>query len=260
MPSKIFYIIWVGFLVLCAEYVPEMTASLHGLNAIERGRVVYRQEGCINCHSQYVRPIASDLRQFGPPNIHILEQKPPLIGNRRTGPDLSNVGLRRGPLWQKYHLINPRSFSHKSIMPSYQFLFEDSRGEDLVEYLCSLGKENEQTYWEESMRAIPENNFFNASPERGEKLFAGNCVGCHGSLKSGIAKDFSKNFLSQYALDLVMLVNGYRDSDGRVSQESKLLIYRTIRFGKRNGNMPGFQHLSDHELTDIVEYLCALKK
>ncbi len=58
-------------------------------SAIERGRLVYISEGCIHCHSQYVRPGTADVLMWGPvesvDKIH--QERPPLIGNRRQGPD-----------------------------------------------------------------------------------------------------------------------------------------------------------------------------
>ena len=110
-------------------------------SAIERGRLVYISEGCIHCHSQYVRPNTADVLMWGPieslDQIH--QERPPLIGNRRQGPDLSQVGARRSALWLKMHLYNPREVSGSSIMPSYALLFRDQRGNDLVAYLASLG-------------------------------------------------------------------------------------------------------------------------
>ena len=36
------------------------------LSQIERGRQVYISEGCINCHTQYVRPNSPDVLHVGP--------------------------------------------------------------------------------------------------------------------------------------------------------------------------------------------------
>lgn len=106
---------------------------------MQRGRLVYIAEGCINCHSQLVRPLVADAR-YGPARPLDRSERPPLVGLRRQGPDLSNVGLRRQPEWLRAHLISPRALVPHSTMPSYDHLFaaSDSRGEDLVEYLGSL--------------------------------------------------------------------------------------------------------------------------
>jgi cytochrome c oxidase cbb3-type subunit 2 len=109
--------------------------------AVERGRQVYIAEGCIHCHSQYVRPNTADVRLWGPTETlaQLRAQHPPLIGNRRQGPDLSQVGRRRSPAWLRAHFIDPRQLSPTSFMPSYAYLFdESSRGADLVAYVSSL--------------------------------------------------------------------------------------------------------------------------
>ena len=72
--------------------------------AIARGRRVYVGEGCVHCHSQYVRPASRDVVLWGPFRPLDRRQRPPLVGNRRQGPDLSNVGNRRSPEWQRLHL------------------------------------------------------------------------------------------------------------------------------------------------------------
>jgi cytochrome c oxidase cbb3-type subunit 2 len=114
------------------------------LTQVERGRQVYISEGCINCHSQYVRPNTSDVLIWG--HVQTIDElrleRPPLIGNRRQGPDLSEVGSRRSPLWLKAHLYNPQDVSHASFMPSYAYLFKNqgNRGDDLVAYLGRLGE------------------------------------------------------------------------------------------------------------------------
>lgn len=66
----------------------------------ERGRQVYNANGCMYCHSRWVRPdyAGSDLdRKWGQrrsaPRDYIFE-RPVLLGKERTGPDLSNIGQR----------------------------------------------------------------------------------------------------------------------------------------------------------------------
>ena len=110
------------------------------LAQVERGRQVYISEGCIHCHSQYVRPNSPDVLMWGPIKsiAELRAENPPLIGNRRQGPDLAEVGSRRSALWLKAHFYNPAEVSGSSIMPSFGFLFRDGRGDDLVAYLESL--------------------------------------------------------------------------------------------------------------------------
>jgi len=109
---------------------------------VETGRKVYIAEGCIHCHSQYVRPGTMDEILWGPvhPLAEALAQTPPLLGNRRQGPDLQNVALRRSRDWNRRHLIAPRTLTPGSRMPSYRQLFasDAARGEALLDYLASL--------------------------------------------------------------------------------------------------------------------------
>ncbi len=109
---------------------------------VERGREVYIAEGCMHCHSQYIRPGTTDIDLYGQaaPLSRTLAAKPPLLGNRRQGPDLTNVALRRTTDWNRLHLINPRALSPGSRMPSYAHLFaeNDPRGPALLAYLDTL--------------------------------------------------------------------------------------------------------------------------
>jgi cytochrome c oxidase cbb3-type subunit 2 len=70
-----------------------------------------------------------------------LAQTPPLLGNRRQGPDLQNVALRRTREWNRRHLLAPRLLAPGSRMPSYRHLFtgDAARGEALLDYLATLG-------------------------------------------------------------------------------------------------------------------------
>ena len=90
-----------------------------------QGRSVYAANGCGYCHTQQVRPLAED-KVFGRPSApgDFAYQTPELLGSERTGPDLTDVGSRRGSdVWQYMHLYNPRSVVPQSIMPSFSWMF-----------------------------------------------------------------------------------------------------------------------------------------
>ncbi|TWU45836.1 Cytochrome C oxidase, mono-heme subunit/FixO [Novipirellula aureliae] len=97
------------------------------------GRDLYRGLGCIYCHSQQVRPegFGADLeRGWGQrrsvPLDYIL-QRPPFTGTMRTGPDLSNIGMRQpSEQWHFLHLYDPQITSKGSVMPPFKFLFTES--------------------------------------------------------------------------------------------------------------------------------------
>lgn len=90
-----------------------------------RGRDVYVGEGCSYCHTQLVRPLAQD-RVWGRASVagDYAYDTPQLLGTERTGPDLSNVGVRQpSAVWHSIHLYDPRAVVSESIMPAYPWLF-----------------------------------------------------------------------------------------------------------------------------------------
>jgi len=96
------------------------------LTALEaQGRELYVANGCSYCHTQQVRPLDED-KVFGRPSAagDFKYQTPELLGSERTGPDLTNIGVRQpSSVWQYIHLYNPRAVVPESIMPSFNWLF-----------------------------------------------------------------------------------------------------------------------------------------
>ncbi|MCK9590144.1 MAG: cbb3-type cytochrome c oxidase subunit II [Terrimicrobiaceae bacterium] len=95
------------------------------------GQRVYAANGCIYCHSQQVRPapLSTDIEKgLGPRRTvarDYLRAQPVFLGTMRTGPDLTNIGLRQADAnWLHRHLYDPRSVTDWSIMPSYRFLYK----------------------------------------------------------------------------------------------------------------------------------------
>lgn len=100
-----------------------------------RGREVYIEYGCLNCHSQQVRdPSVGADESFGwgrasLPSDYIYDS-PHLMGTSRTGPDLSNIGSRQASEeWHHLHLYNPRLLVPWSTMPPFPFLYDTVEGE-----------------------------------------------------------------------------------------------------------------------------------
>jgi len=100
----------------------------------QRGAEVYRSLGCVECHTQQVRPagFGTDIdRGWGLRRTvaqDYLRDQPPLLGNLRVGPDLANVSTRKpDPRWHFEHLYNPQKVVPGSMMPPYRFLFEKRR-------------------------------------------------------------------------------------------------------------------------------------
>ncbi len=93
-----------------------------------QGLQVYRANGCVECHSQQVRPTPADLERWGKRRTvaeDYLYDRPVPLGAQRVGPDLANLALRpRTEAWHLAHLYAPRSVVPGSTMPPYPFLFE----------------------------------------------------------------------------------------------------------------------------------------
>ncbi|MFW5965933.1 MAG: cytochrome-c oxidase, cbb3-type subunit I [Persicimonas sp.] len=108
------------------------------------GRDIYIEEGCVNCHSQQVRPLRQEVERYGEyskPGEDVYEH-PFLWGSKRTGPDLARLAGKYPDLWHVRHMEDPRSTSPNSIMPSYPHLLETeldlSKTEKKLETLAML--------------------------------------------------------------------------------------------------------------------------
>jgi cytochrome c oxidase cbb3-type subunit II len=188
------------------------------------GKKVYISEGCVGCHSQQVRNVEMDKMWGDRPNIaadyagitrtSFLQNTATLMGTERTGPDLSNIGVRQPSLdWHLLHLYNPRAVVKQSIMAAHPWLFEIKENPtekdvivnvpaeymngkngkvvasqdalNLVAYLQSLKQvelpdgtmKPEFLYKKEKVASKIDDN---ASIELdGEALYAANCQSCH---------------------------------------------------------------------------------
>lgn len=221
--------------------------------AIERGRAVYLAEGCIHCHSRYVRPASSDELRWGPASdlTKVLAEKPVLIGNRRQGPDLTNAGARRSEAWLKLHFLNPRDFSPDSPMPSYAHLFKDTHGDDLVAFLRDVPEDavssrvtTAATWTPQPTSPIPD----------GASLFLRYCAVCHGPVGHGDGKFASALVKRPTDLDhgpFVWTPPG-PDLENRIA--------RVIKFGLPGTDMPGHETLDDARIVALARYVAYLRK
>lgn len=113
-----------------------------------QGRQVYVSEGCINCHTQQVRDehMGTDIeRGWGPRRTvarDYIYSNPALLGIRRVGPDLTNIGwndwrneakgdprrpAKRDSSWFYRFLYSPESVLTESNHPPYRYLFEERK-------------------------------------------------------------------------------------------------------------------------------------
>lgn len=123
-----------------------------------RGIQVYKKEGCVYCHTQQVRHLASDQRRYGwrlveapaSESWEYVNDKYHFLGTKRTGPDLGRVGGKYSSEWHWAHFQNPRNMGEKfpspngpyqaaSIMPSFAYL-SIADIQDLTAYIQTLGR------------------------------------------------------------------------------------------------------------------------
>jgi len=135
-------IIFVTAILPATTFQPEATAAAHLYTPSEwRGREIYKREGCVYCHTQFVRYQDREMGEMVQAGDYVHET-PHLLGTERTGPDLSNIGGKYPDAWHWAHHMQPRSVKPGSLMPSFSFL-QDDEMRDLIAYVQTLGRERE---------------------------------------------------------------------------------------------------------------------
>ncbi|RLO19537.1 cytochrome-c oxidase, cbb3-type subunit II [Pseudomonas protegens] len=109
------------------------------------GRDIYIREGCVQCHSQMIRPFRAETERYGHYSVagESVWDHPFLWGSKRTGPDLARVGGRYSDDWHRAHLYNPRNVVPESKMPAYPWLVtapvDSSHTETKLKVMRTLG-------------------------------------------------------------------------------------------------------------------------
>lgn len=118
------------------DVVNEPVEGLKPYTALQlEGRDIYIREGCVQCHSQMIRPFRAETERYGHYSVagESVYEHPFLWGSKRTGPDLARVGGRYSDDWHRAHLYNPRNVVPESKMPAYPWLVENTLdGRDTV--------------------------------------------------------------------------------------------------------------------------------
>lgn len=235
-------------LITIAASVP--TKSPSSESSLIRGRQVYLSEGCIHCHSRYVRPGSPDELLWGPlvSLDEITKESPVIIGNRRSGPDLLNIGNRRSRAWLKQHFLAPRSLSQNSPMPAYPHLFQegDTRGEDLIDFITERGIQSSAERYETIQTWQPATS---ASTLDGRQLFTQHCASCHGPQGRGdgpLSKLWTRPPANLH--DGPFLHSATPDT-----------LTRIIKFGIMGTDMPGHETLTDPEVVALTQYIKSLR-
>ena len=124
------------------DIVNEPVEGLKPYTALQlEGRDIYIREGCVQCHSQMIRPFRAETERYGHYSVagESVYEHPFLWGSKRTGPDLARVGGRYSDDWHRAHLYNPRNVVPESIMPAYPWLVQNTLdGKDTVAKLKAM--------------------------------------------------------------------------------------------------------------------------
>lgn len=260
------------FLTLIVAIMPAFTNEqknkrLPGATAMSeeavKGKAIFVANGCVACHTQQVRNVEMDKVWGKRPSVaadyagshrtDVWRNTATLMGTERTGPDLTNIGLRQPSAdWQLTHLYNPRILVAASVMPAYPWLFTTrttlqkgdvtvnvpagyvSSGEkvvatrealQLVAYLNTLqqtplpdGTPDPEFLYKRSAQAAEKGS---TPALDGEALYTANCSACHQATGEGLPGAFPPLKGSKVVLDnnaelmVSIIMNGY---EGRIKE------------------------------------------
>jgi cytochrome c oxidase cbb3-type subunit II len=240
-----------------------------------QGRLLYKANGCVYCHSQAIRAIdwglgAQRIAQSG----DYVADRPVQLGSQRTGPDLSQQGGEHPDDWHIAHFMNPRFTSPNSIMPTFSFLGLENL-HTLTQYVQSLGLKDadarmeRQLYWKkkaiEAFEAGPEENIkwlhdhvpqgwrdipnpyptTDAGLARGHKIYQEFCAGCHSPIGDGMGP--AQPWIYPPPFNFTTLKN--REISGGI-------LYYQIMNGITGTAMPYFKkHLESEKIWEVGNYV-----
>ena len=224
-----------------------------------KGKAIYIANGCVGCHTQQVRNVDMDKVWGARPGLpadyagnkrtDLWRNTATLMGTERTGPDLTNIGIRQPSIdWNLVHLYNPRIVVKESIMPAYPWMFtikkELAKGDVVVnvpaEYLSGRQEKvvagNEALYLVAYLQSLKQTKLPDGNPvpeflyKREEKkqagssqtkeldgltLYTANCQSCHQANGEGLPGAFPPLKGSPIVLDdnpelmVDIIMNGY---------------------------------------------------
>ncbi len=144
------------------------------------------------------------------------------------------------------HFMNPRDVSYESIMPRFDYLFSDSRGDDLTAYLAGL---NDPRHWKEVAGWQPSSAARDqAAHLDGARLFNEHCATCH-SPEGAARRKWSSSF-KRVPPDLAR--DALKDVSPEASPEE---IARIAKFGIQGTDMAGHEYLPDDQIAAISLYV-----
>jgi cbb3-type cytochrome oxidase cytochrome c subunit len=268
----------IGMPLMTMKETPSET--WRALTPVENeGLHLYNSNGCSYCHSMYIR-----IFDWGIGAERIAERgdyvgfQPIILGTERWGPDLSQEGGEHPDDWHIAHFKNPRYTRPVSVMPSWEFLGDDTILK-LTEFLQGMGLRSadyrtaRQKAWQEQTRAAfklgPDKNIewlhgqvplvWRAMPNpypatepnvlRGMKMYEQFCINCHGAMGDGMGP--AAIYLNPAPLNFTSLK--------RHLVENRYIggiLYYQIMNGITGSSMPYFKkELESEKIWDVSNYV-----
>jgi cytochrome c oxidase cbb3-type subunit 2 len=260
------------------------------------GRDIYQREGCMGCHTQTVRPLASEVARYGDFSKvgEFAYDRPHLWGSKRTGPDLAREGGLRPNDWHQRHFENPQALVPKSNMPSYAFLKQAKLEPGTVkahyralasvykpgefaakeEDFAALGGKTEMeaivAYMQWLGHAIPREcavgDLLAVNPLAGKKdailrgkgVYANNCAQCHGDEGEGLPGAVPSLVDDEFLGEKGDVADGAYFGLISCGSGAKKQIGRK---GDPEGGMTAFGgQLSDEDIWSVVAFIRAQQK
>ncbi len=251
------------------------------------GRDIYQREGCVNCHTQTVRPLKTEVMRYGAYSKagEFANDYPVLWGSKRTGPDLARIGKKYPDQWHYLHFDHPEVFQPMSNMPTYGWLKDVSlKGEQIKSHMDALGF----PYTDEDIAALSARNEMDAlvayiqvigtsvrlprktivtdtkdnpfagnaeAIAKGRELYAEHCEDCHGENGEGdIGPSFKDNIFLHVEGDVGDNIYFQLVSSGL--EEGVDLTGRKVE-----DDMPGFaDEISADDIWRVIAYIRTLKE
>jgi cytochrome c oxidase cbb3-type subunit 2 len=292
--------ILVGTIV--TMFVPMLTDQMHPkLENLQpftplqlAGRDIYQREGCVNCHTQTVRPLKTEVLRYGEYSKagEFAFDRPFLWGSKRTGPDLARIGGKYPDIWHYRHFEDPRAFFAQSNMPAYGWLKDSAVDRAGVEaHMKTLGFSYNDTQMSElngkneldalvaymqvigtsvtgkvkvaaaAVPAVTERehlvNPLAGNPKaiaEGKRLFADNCASCHGGNAKG---DIGPDLTD----NVFLYVEGDLPDDDYFEVINNGTSPGMIEEGRKakGGMIPFKDTLSKDEIWSVIAYIRSLQ-
>ncbi len=132
-------------------------------------------------------------------------------------------------------------------MPSFAFLFGDSRGDDLLAYLGSLrGRGEEQQLQRQAAWSPAASAWSRASASDGELVYQQHCGTCHDA--QGATRRHWLNAWRKGPSTLAEL-------RAKAANQPQSKLAQVAKFGMPGTDMPGHEYLSDHQIASVALWL-----